>query len=459
MNLMKINYSAFFIFLINLFFAHVDAQSLLVSDKTGKGCKVFSFLRQGAYSKWTGKCLNGYADGIGTAIIYDSSSNTITTTYEGKMVKGFPEGKGVEKWHSNDDSSNVTHSYEGGFHNGRYDGFGVEIFKGLNKTAGYFKNGELFGKFRSEVASGRIDEGYQDATGFTGNSIYTDSLGNIYTIEVRNNNYTGFGTIKYKDSSIYVGIVEEKKRNGKGILTFKNNSKYDGSWENDYLIAGKSSIVLNDTTSLNVNWVNGKREGIATVNRKNEKPFLIWFSNDSVVSDSYKHIINNKKDEFPNVSINEINSELKINSVIAFQKPLFMYGPDFISEKLKYWSAFRFKTTKAGYLYWSFSTDSFFSPTWYIQKVLKTDQEFKEEKDKSYFKSFLSKETTFYQKTAIPLEANSEYIIRFSLSEEEYNKFKKGVALSISLNLLENNAIKIEDFFDKIIPEKFKSKK
>lgn len=44
--------------------------------------------------------------------------------------------------------------------------------------------------------------------------------------------WEGLGYIKYKDGSMYAGLVKDKMRNGKGRMTYANGDIYQGDWVN-----------------------------------------------------------------------------------------------------------------------------------------------------------------------------------------------------------------------------------
>ena len=44
--------------------------------------------------------------------------------------------------------------------------------------------------------------------------------------------WEGLGYIKYKDGSMYAGLVKDKMRNGKGRMTYANGDIYQGEWVN-----------------------------------------------------------------------------------------------------------------------------------------------------------------------------------------------------------------------------------
>ena len=48
-----------------------------------------------------------------------------------------------------------------------------------------------------------------------------------------NDKREGQGTYTWKNGSKYVGSWKNDKKDGKGTLTWNDGSKYDGEWKND----------------------------------------------------------------------------------------------------------------------------------------------------------------------------------------------------------------------------------
>jgi len=55
----------------------------------------------------------------------------------------------------------------------------------------------------------------------------------------------GFGTLKYKDGSVYTGHFIEGLKHGQGMQRYRNGTIYDGMWEND-LMNGEGLLTLPD---------------------------------------------------------------------------------------------------------------------------------------------------------------------------------------------------------------------
>jgi hypothetical protein len=143
----------------------------------------------------------------------------------------------------------------------------------------------------------------------------------------------------------------------------------------------------------------------------------------------------------------EIVQSTEAKTPVTFQKITLFKHPVFILNE--YYDAFVFKTSQGGYLYWSFQMDGAYLGAWYMLKYTTN----KDEKNISYFSDFgfdenASKKTglfTMGQNSTTKLEANSEYIIWFLAKTKDLPS--DGVPTIISLNLIEDGAGSVKDFF------------
>lgn len=147
-------------------FAHAqDADTPTIADKSG--CKVYNPMPQENESiKWSGKCVNGYADGPGTLDWYINGQ--LEERYEGDLSSGWADGEGTYvskrgmrykgQWkksmqHGKGTVQNPDGSvYEGDWKEGKPHGWGVYRAPGGETVEGEWENGEL----KSESSSRRI---------------------------------------------------------------------------------------------------------------------------------------------------------------------------------------------------------------------------------------------------------------------------------------------------------------
>ena len=62
--------------------------------------------------------------------------NYLNGIYEGQLLNGVPNGKGILKWESGDE-------YHGQWKDGKMTGFGIRIIGDVSKMQGYFDDGDL----------------------------------------------------------------------------------------------------------------------------------------------------------------------------------------------------------------------------------------------------------------------------------------------------------------------------
>jgi len=145
----------------------------------------------------------------------------------------------------------------------------------------------------------------------------------------------------------------------------------------------------------------------------------------------------------------EIVQSIEAKTPVTFQKIILFKHPLLILNN--YYDAFVFKTSQGGYLYWSFQMDSTYLGGWYMLRYTAN----KDEKNSNYFSDFsfddnaLKKTSlsTIGQNSTSKLEPNSEYIIWFAAKTK--NLPSDGIPTIISLNVIEDGAMSVKDFFAK----------
>jgi hypothetical protein len=272
-------------------------------------CKVFDIYLNSSYE---GDCLNGFANGFGTAKgIY---------TYIGDFVDGKKEGKGkytyFDGYYEGDWKNDVRHGigklvllrgdvYEGNWVNGSMTGEGKHIkFEG-GVYVGDFVNGVKTGKGKYTSSNGGVYEGDFVNGEKTGKGKYTSSNGVVsegewlngkkviikneikneinehkvidckvidpdisstYEGGCSNGLANGFGTAKGR--ATYVGNFANGKKEGKGKYTWEDGSWYEGDWKNDKR-EGKGKKVWPKYPSdawYDGDWKDDKMNGYGTLN-------------------------------------------------------------------------------------------------------------------------------------------------------------------------------------------------
>lgn len=158
-------------------------------------------------STYTGECLNGYANGYGTA-----KHTQKAISYQGNFKGGIPNGQGKFSYVMKDN-------------------------KGSLILVGNFANGKLLGKAKINFSDG-----------------------STYTGGVHLDKKHGYGIFESKDSFIFKGNYRNDKRHGKGVLIFKDGETISGQWV-DGKIQGYATQKLTSGALFKGNFKNGKRNG------------------------------------------------------------------------------------------------------------------------------------------------------------------------------------------------------
>jgi hypothetical protein len=124
------------------------AQNKDIFIESNKGCKIFctNYTNECTVS-WDGKCLNGFASGYGTRIIYKNGNPY--SSFIGNMLNGKRSGQGTYTWSNGE-------KYVGNWQNDKRSGQGTNIWSNGEKYVGNWQNG--FGvKGKKYYPSGKIN--------------------------------------------------------------------------------------------------------------------------------------------------------------------------------------------------------------------------------------------------------------------------------------------------------------
>ena len=205
-------------------------------------------------------------NGTGTFYNLDGSE------YEGAIVDGLKEGKGIFIWENGDKytgnfsadtlSGNGTYtyqdgaSYKGEFVNGKRDGKGTftyidgasytgewkeDVIEGTGiytfsdgvKLDGTFTN-NTFSKGTCTRKSKKIVVTYMvENSTLTGKAQAVLKNGETYDGDVSNDAFNGSVAIQYKNKDVYTGGITSNQKNGEGTYTWANGAHYTGKWSED----------------------------------------------------------------------------------------------------------------------------------------------------------------------------------------------------------------------------------
>lgn len=187
-------------------------------------------------SQYTGKCVNGLADGYGEA-----RHTKAFMSYKGQFKGGFPHGHGT--WITNK--------------------------KGGGKTvmSGQWAKGKLHGKGTIKFADGTYYQG-----------------------SVNMDKYHGYGV--YKDSNgVYKGNFVNGLKHGKGHMTYTSGNQYSGGWVRG-LKSGYGVYKLSSSGgSYKGTYYKGERHGAGQLQLSNGKSIRgIWTRGKVTGGDAFKYI-------------------------------------------------------------------------------------------------------------------------------------------------------------------------
>jgi len=229
--------------------AYGQPSSNWIQDKT-TGCNTFNpFPNSEESIQITGNCVNGYLEGQGVVIWFESGE--FAAREEGFYIQGKRNGDGV---YALANGSTHVGEYKDGISNGQ----GILTWPNGNKYVGEFKDGlrngqatltysngdKYVGEFRNDKIQGQgvyyyladnqfkgdkyIGE-FRDGT-MHGHGTYAYFNGDKYVGEFKEWLFIGLGTYTFADGSKYVGEFKDSSYNGQGIFTFVDGRVWLGEW-------------------------------------------------------------------------------------------------------------------------------------------------------------------------------------------------------------------------------------
>ncbi|MFM9992812.1 MAG: caspase family protein [Burkholderiaceae bacterium] len=126
-------------------------------------------------------------------------------------------------------------------------------------SSGYFHN--CFGTFTQSNGDKYVGEFKDDK--FNGQGTYTWINGSKYVGEWKDDQRNGQGTFTFADGAKYVGELKDGNRNGQGTFTFADGSKYVGEFK-DGNSNGQGTFTFADGSKYVGEFKDGKRNGQGT---------------------------------------------------------------------------------------------------------------------------------------------------------------------------------------------------
>lgn len=252
---------------------------------------------------WSGNCKDGFADGNGTlTIILKKANYSFNMIYEGILVKGKKEGRGVLKLYLYYPGMAPFYYYNGSFKNDEFDGYGefrsdypypidpADFGKGIsmesmNLDLPIWRSDLFFYEFKGNFVAGKIGD-TENATGKTKKMSWVGKL-TEYTGIVKNGKPNGRGTAT--DASIMALMMGQRRSSASG--NFVNGrlegygrevmswSEYEGEFVNG-LWEGKGKLTFyedsynsknigNISSVMEANFKQGLADGFCTIYYQN----------------------------------------------------------------------------------------------------------------------------------------------------------------------------------------------
>ena len=165
----------------------------------------------------------------------------ITTFLFSAVVSSILLAQNVKRIENLKDGWSVSYTYTGEVKDGKPNGMGVATYKSGNvvRYVGGFVNGEYSGK---------------------GTMFFKEGI--FLTGQWRNGKLNGKGSFLSESGILYIGDFVNGEKNGKGILFYKDNGMIMGGFSNDKLNGRAFQIFADGSIVSEVNYTDGKRNGM-----------------------------------------------------------------------------------------------------------------------------------------------------------------------------------------------------
>ena len=141
--------------------------------------------------------------------IRGSRGNSVS--WSGGCVDGFAQGRGTARWTGPND---LVDLFDGEMRGGQRNGRGVFLWISGSQWTGDRYDGEFLNNM------------------FHGRGIYQWKSGNRYEGEWRDNDFNGHGVMQWTNGDRYVGQWQSDKAHGQGTKTARDGQSWTGTWTN-----------------------------------------------------------------------------------------------------------------------------------------------------------------------------------------------------------------------------------
>ena len=208
------------------------------------GCYVWVSASHALYTgRWSGACVNGYAEGVGTLTWAGASAGS---TASGQLDQGKQQGTWVEGY-SNGDVAEIEYVdgvrngkavlryasgdvAEGRYMNGGMSGTWTTSHAGGGKTEGLYLNGERHGRWTLVEADGSLSEGAYANGRRAGPWIVRDGSGGVREGPYIDGKAAGEWVFRYSDETVHKGLMADGQRNGLWTIHYRNGSTEQGPY-------------------------------------------------------------------------------------------------------------------------------------------------------------------------------------------------------------------------------------
>jgi len=202
--------------------------------------------------------------------------------YSGEWANDVPSGTGTY-------STTTGINYCGSWKNGKSHGYGCLVTPNGRRYEGEFRNGQKSGEGKLDFHNGDFYIGQWQMDRFHGYGILHCGVEGVYEGMFVAGFKEGYGKMRYRNGCAfegywrrglykgqgtlvcptggfkrYVGQWDDGKMNGKGIIYYRDGSKYEGQFKDDQP-HGIGAYMSANNVSYDGRWVNGRREGKATI--------------------------------------------------------------------------------------------------------------------------------------------------------------------------------------------------
>lgn len=202
-----------------------------ISVSADNQCRVIDKVLNSAI--YSGKCINGLANGYGTA-----RHKTLAISYKGLFKNGRFNGSGKFTMEKKDKTKKI---WEGRWKNGELNGYGKLTStknSGINYK-GQWINGKRQGQGVQKETDGRVFKGlFRNGHWSKGRLTFPD--GSYTQGQWINGKLNGYVIEKIKTGAIFKGQYKNGRRHGKGQVIFTDGTNTTGVWKNGKVVGGEA---------------------------------------------------------------------------------------------------------------------------------------------------------------------------------------------------------------------------